>query len=326
MEGSTTQSAYQVAASTAIAVSSLVGFMGVAPLPSLSAEQDCQAIGRVISSSNQNFQPGQLLCAGEPKITARLIIFCAATGQTQEVQPGMRLEEQGCPVGVALEKCTQVLCKRPRGGEDALVVTTPVGTALLKSPDQFSWLPSPAAARYLVQVEGEGVQWQTATSGTILRYPQDISPLQFGQTYRVTIIAIDSQGIPLASRTRPLMVLSQIQAQQVQATLQQLQQLKVSPDELAAIDLKALYLQWGLVDEAITALESRVTTGSQSVLVYQALGQLYVRVRNIPKARDAYRKAVELAQLQRLTEFQNLFETELKQLTVATELEPASHQ
>lgn len=218
------------------------------------------------------------------------------------------------------------MCKRPKGGEEALVFTAPTGTALLRSPGQFSWQPIPAAVRYLVQVEGEGVQWQKATSGTILPYPPDISPLQVGQTYRVTIIAIDSQGNPLATRTRPLTILSKAQAQQVQATLQQLQQSKVDPDELAAIDLKALYLQWGLVGEAITALESRAVAGSQNVLVYQALGQIYVRVRNLPKARDAYQRVIELARLQGQTEVQRRFELELRQLTVAWQSEPTSHQ
>lgn len=329
MAKSNHQSVNPVVTSAWVAGFLLVGLFTATSLPSLANERDCQSIGRILTSSSLSLQPGQLICAGDPPPRAKLTLFCATTGRIQAAQPGIRLEDQGCLASVPAEiRCPgTLLCKRPKGGQDqALSITAPLGTSLLRSPAQLHWLPSTDAQSYLVQVEGPGLQWQRPAKGTALDYPVDVAPLQPGQTYRITIIAVDSQGTPLAGRTKALSIVTLDRAQQIQITAQQLQQLPVDPDELAAIDLKGLYLSQGLAEEAIAALESRVATGTQNSVVYQALGQTYARVGNAPKAIAAYQRAIELAQNRGQLDSQRQLETELKQLIVAWQSEPASRQ
>ena len=306
----------------------LVGLLGATPLPSLAVERSCQSVGRIMASSSPSWKPGQLLCAGDPPPTAKLTIFCATTGQVQETQPGLRLEAQGCLIGLAAEiRCGEILCKRPKGGLDqTLTLTTPLGTSLLSSPTQFSWLPSAAAQSYLVQVEGQRMQWQRTATRANLAYPADVAPMQPGQTYRITVIAVDAQGTPLTGKTKTLAIISQPQSEQIQAIAQQLQALPVDRDELAAIDLRSLYLANGLTEEAIAVLEKQVAAGTQNPVVYQALGQTYARVRNAPKATAAYQRAIDLAQAKGQMEAQKQLEAELKQLIVAWQSEPASRE
>jgi hypothetical protein len=305
----------------------LVGCFAATPLPSGAVERSCRSIGRIMTSSSPSLQPWQLICAGDPPPAAKLTFFCATTGRIQAALPGIRVEKQGCLASIPAEiRCPgMLLCTRPKGGqEQALSLTAPMGTALLKSPTQLRWLPSASAQSYLVQVEGLELQWQRIAKDTALPYPTDVDPLQPGQTYRLTIIAMDAQGTPLAGRTKALSIVSLDRAQQIQTTAQQLQRLPVDPDELAAIDLKALYLANGLAEEAIAVLESRVTAGTQSPLVYQALGQTYARVRDEESAITAYQRAIELAQTQGQQTKQ--LEAELKQLTVAWQSEPTPRQ
>ena len=306
----------------------LVGFFTVTSLPSLASERSCQSIGRILTSSSPSLQPGQLLCAGDPPPTGKLTIFCATTGRIQVANPGLRLEDQGCIASLATEiRCGEILCKRPKGGLDqTLTLTTPLGTSLLSSPTQFSWLPSAAAQSYLVQIEGQRMQWQRTTQGTDLDYPADVAPMQPGQTYRITVIAVDAQGVPLTGKTKALSIVTLAQAQQIQDIAQQLQALPVDRDELAAIDLRSLYLANGLTEEAIAVLEKQVAAGTQNPVVYQALGQTYARVRNTPKATAAYQRAIELAQAKGQMEAQKQLEAELKQLIIAWQSEPTSRE
>lgn len=62
MEGSTTQPTYKLTASAAIALSTLIGVVGINTPPSFSAEQSCQAVGRVLASSNQQDFPQDNSC------------------------------------------------------------------------------------------------------------------------------------------------------------------------------------------------------------------------------------------------------------------------
>ena len=170
------------------------------------------------------------------------------------------------------------------------------------------------------------MQWQRTVTRANLAYPADVTPMQPGQTYRITVIAVDAQGIPLTGKTKALSIVTLARAQQIQTTAQRLQQLPVDPDELAAIDLRSLYLANGLTEEAIVLLEKQVATGTQNPLVYQALGQTYARVRNVPKATAAYQRAIDLAQAEGHMDAQKQLEAELKQLIVAWQSEPASRE
>lgn len=174
-------------------------------------------------------------------------------------------------------------------------IISPRNTALLNDRPVLRWNAVPGATRYRVRVEDAGLtlDWQTETSNTQIDYSGP--PLQ-PDSYYLLIVETDTgksseeeQGTDLG-----FTVLDAQKAESVRTAVAQLkqQQLTQGAEGLA---LAYLYQRYDLKAEAIGLLEGLVKQETQTVAVYQLLGDLYLDVGLKQQAKRRYLQALELA-------------------------------
>lgn len=179
-------------------------------------------------------------------------------------------------------------------------IISPRNTTLLTNRPILRWNAVPGATRYKVRVQDAGLtlDWETETSNTEIEYSG--SPLQPGFYYLVIVetdkgnSSEEEQGTDLS-----FTVLEAEKAESVRTEVaqfkQQLQQ-QQSTQEAEGLALAYLYQRYDLKAEAIALLEGLVQGRSETVAVYQLLGDLYLEVGLNPQAKRPYLRALELAE------------------------------
>ena len=173
-------------------------------------------------------------------------------------------------------------------------IISPRNTALLNDRPVLRWNAVPGASRYTVQVRGGGLDWQTETTDTEIVYPGN-PPLQQGQRYLVVVetdqgaSSEEEQGVNLVFK-----VLDDEKADEVRAKAAQLSQQGLST-EAEKLALATLYRDYRLNAAGIELLEELVDQGSQTIAVYQILGEFYYQIGLSELARKRYSKALDLA-------------------------------
>lgn len=181
------------------------------------------------------------------------------------------------------------------GGDDPTIpyVITPHRGEILDGKPTIRWNPVAGVSRYTVRVTGSGVYWETQVSGTEVVYPGE-PVLQLGQEYLVVVEADGtSSQLDKGGEYRFRVVYPEV-AQRVQEKIQAIAQLDV-PEEAQALTMVDTYFKEDLDSEAIAILESLVQSGSQTVQVYQLLGDLYAHEGLNLLAQERYEQAIELA-------------------------------
>ncbi len=176
-------------------------------------------------------------------------------------------------------------------------IISPRNTALLTNRPILRWNAVPGATRYQVRVQDAGLtlDWQTETSNTQIEYPG--KPLLQPDSYYLLIVETDKgksseeeQGTDLS-----FTLLDVQKAESVRTEVAQLKQQELT-QEAEGLALAYLYQSYDLKAEAIESLEGLVKQQSQTVAVYQLLGDLYLQVGLSQQAKSPYLKALELAQ------------------------------
>ena len=186
------------------------------------------------------------------------------------------------------------------GGSDPQIpyVISPRKTWLLSNQPTLRWNSVPGTTRYVLQIEGKGVNWKQEVDGTQTQfvYPGD-QPLMAAENYTLTVEAInDETGESVEDIGLEFSLLSPEYAQSLQQTIQPITKQNL-PKESEVVALVNIYLQedYELFAEAIEQLEMLVDDDSQTSTVYNNLGALYGHVGLNLLAEDRYLKAEELA-------------------------------
>ncbi|WP_339394273.1 tetratricopeptide repeat protein [Nostoc sp. UHCC 0870] len=259
----------------------------------------CEPIAKVISKGNSNWPFLKQLCDNDVINSSSVVeVFCYLNGRILNISSGevgkVCLISSEQVRGCSYKKIGD--CPKIKGPDedDAPTLITPHGVAILNSRPTISWIDSPMATSYIVQIEGKGVNWSVEIQDTQLPYPQDQPALQPGNVYNLNVI-VKQGDEPKTATSSVFALIAQQRAEKVQGIIKRLEELNMPQDELA-IDANYVYGAENLLNKAIEVLESQVKSGSQNPTVYRLLGERYLEVNLSDLAKQAYTKAIRLAQ------------------------------
>jgi hypothetical protein len=237
--------------------------------------KNCFPVARIVMNKNNHLLPGSVICDGDPirsmiKQGQQFICF---------------LDNLGLTVWTEKSQCALTLNQRDRfGGSNNLIrpvpkgaetddfpqIIRPLGTALLRSPKSFAWYAVPGASTYSVEVLGADVKWERKVAGTSMDYPKDLPLMRLGNSYKVTIFAYQGTT-PIKSYSRPYTLISAEKKETVIRKIAIASAYSLPDDDRAYVDLNSIYLSQGLKEEAASALEARVASGTSDPNIFAAL-------------------------------------------------------
>jgi hypothetical protein len=260
----------------------------------------------------RNLQSGNLLCKGDriyPNQNARVEILCYSNKKRFKIQQSsfLKIEDLCTPLQPSsARRCTPLTLnncptrKGPNGNENAPKIIQPYGKILINNRPLISWSAVTGATSYTVLVKGPGVDWQTEVKDTTLSYPSDRKELQYGNAFTITVI-VNSGNSPISADSSVVHLLSESKIKQINQVVQQINSLGLAPDEIF-VDLNAIYMSEGLLNETIETLKERARAKSQNPSVYRILGDRYIEAWLPEEAKRVYTKAVGLARVERNSE------------------------
>lgn len=263
-----------------------------------------EPIARIINNTDRLLPEGSLLCKGDrlhPRNGVKVEVLCRLNPGVLKL--GSVIVSDICvapPTQVEIQQCTpqsRANCrirKGPSEDRNAPTLLNPYSSAVLNTRPYFSWYAVTGATTYTVQVRGKGINWEKQVGSTTLSYPKEQPAMQYGNVYKVSIIA-NNGDLPVTSGSSVLLVSPENEAQQVIATIKQIKSLNLPPDE-AAFDLDTVYMSQGLLTETINTLQARIDAGSRSPTLHRVIGDRYLQAGLPDSAKQDYTMAAALAQ------------------------------
>ncbi len=275
------------------------------PLSSTAHKRQCKPIARVLDNNARHWTGGSLLCLEDrldPKPGKKVGVFCYANGTVLRLGNGADWEQ--C-VSIRKQQVRQAQCtygnrlncpkiKGPGEQRNTPALIAPYSSTLLNQKPNFSWYSVAGATSYVVQVTGIGVNWEKEVKNTHLSYPQGQPAMQFGNAYKITILAKQNSSAIKAS-VAAVNLLPQQDAKQVMGIVKQINNLGIPKDEAAFLDLDRVYMAKNLLNETIETLKSQVKAGSQNPALYRVLGDRYLEAGLPEEAKREYIRATTLA-------------------------------
>lgn len=262
-----------------------------------------EPVGKIINDADRLLPAGSFLCKGDqlqPRNGLKVKVLCLLNAGVVDLESGIVSAQ--CvppPTQVQVQQCTpqsRANCRKRKGpGEDrnAPTLLNPYSSAVLNTRPFLSWYAVSGATSYSVQVRGKGVDWEKQVSTTKLPYPKEQPAMQYGNVYKVSIIANKADS-PITYSSSVLIVSPESEAQQIITTIKEIKSLNLPPDELA-FDLDIVYKSQNLLTETINTLKARIEAGSQSPTLYRVLGDRYLEAGLPDSARQQYTIAAALA-------------------------------
>lgn len=270
------------------------------------SRDSCEPVGRVLNGRLLNFGAGSIVCKGDRLQVAKggtAELLCFPSGQVLVLSTNTYLNDAS-KCGRAIIKTSPCAatrrrdCIKPKGpgeGNNRPVLITPYGNTLLEDRPLLSWATVPGADVYIVEVGNKNELWQqTVNAVTRLIYPTDAPAMEPGHAYKITIIAMRSNSVVSASET-VVNLLNEKDARLVKAKVERINQVKLSKDEAAYLDLNSIYRAKNLLDEAINTLKAQAQAGSQNPAIYRTLGDRYLEAGLPDYAKKQYKIATTLA-------------------------------
>lgn len=191
-------------------------------------------------------------------------------------------------------------CNSAKGpGEEQNVPTliSPYGSSMLSTRPLISWYAVTGATSYTVVVSGYEFYWEKTVDKaiTMLPYPKEQKELEFGNTYKFTVLANVGDTPISSSEALVVSVLTQEEQNVFAERVKQIFELNLPPDEAAIWDLDAVFMARNLLNETIESLKARVAAGSQNPTVYRLLADRYLEAWLPKEALREYSKAAQLA-------------------------------
>ena len=184
------------------------------------------------------------------------------------------------------------------GGSDRSIpyVITPRRTAVLGTePIALRWNPVLEAERYVVQVVGPEVTWETQVEGTQVLF-DEVDALVPGAEYQVIVEANNglSSQLDEGAETATFERLYVEDIEIIQAGIAALPEQDLS-EETQLLVAADLYIREDLLADAVNLLESLTASGTQSLEAYQDLGDIYRYIGLNLLAQARYEQAIEIA-------------------------------
>lgn len=223
---------------------------------------------------------------------ASISVYCSNLKPVEFKQQGTYKVSDKCPTGQAVIQRSNSNNRRLRGdnqSEEARAklpyLISPRETNILTSTPLLRWNQVSGTTAYTVQIR----RWKEETNETEITYSGE--PLKEGRRYRVTIITNngakeeETVGFTLLDKDTQEKVLNEVKT---------INQLTLSTEEKSII-LAQLYRSYELYSDAINVLEDLIKQGSQTLIVYQLLGETYLDTKLPQLAKNPYEKALQLA-------------------------------
>ncbi|WP_226889733.1 hypothetical protein [Nostoc sp. MG11] len=264
-------------------------------------------IGRVSSAGDLYLPSGSRVCPGDrinPAKGATVKVLCYLNGNFVYLKQSTVLKEPDTctPPQEITELCTGLnpsRCYNPKGAgeeKEAPILISPYGSSMLSTRPQISWSAVSNATNYTVIVSGYEFYWEATVDNkvTTLPYPKEQKELQLGNAYKITVIA-NLGGSLIAFDPLIINVLPEKDQQEIVQKVKQIKELNLPPDEVAILDLHAIYMSKSLLNETIETLKARVAAGSQNPTLYRVLADRYLEAWLPNEALREYKVADELA-------------------------------
>ncbi|BCL39629.1 tetratricopeptide repeat protein [Nostoc sp. MS1] len=264
----------------------------------------CEPIGRIIEKRNRQFQDKTLICAGQ-KIEIvkgkKVKFLCFSSGDIIWLSSGVTPSNKCAITNTSATSCNPNnvnVCLIRKGGsreEAEPTIVYPYTSSLMNPRPKIAWLPVSGATAYKVKVSGYDFAWEKVVSGNEIHitYPAQEKELPFGQAFQITVIAYRKDAQPTAD-TFTINLFAQLEIQQVLDTVAQINSLELPKDE-AALDIDAVYMSRGFLDESIELLSQVAINGNTNPTLHRVLGDRYFEAGLTDKATVQYMKASELA-------------------------------
>lgn len=182
--------------------------------------------------------------------------------------------------------------------EKELVLISPCRTMICTQRPSFSWNASKSFENFKVTLyNSEGSLWSVDIKETMISYPEDEPPLEFGQYYfwnvegEQLIDTYKSESIGFSVLSKEEIDDFNIQRKRIEAFFEANPE---SPTYRYLIGL--VYERKGMLDEAIRSFEDIARSHTDSPILYETLGRLYHGKGQKDKAIAALQKAIELGQ------------------------------
>lgn len=203
----------------------------------------------------------------------------------------------GCPQGTFITRLRigQQSDNAPGGSDPEIpYVTSPRRSAVLDAHPVLRWNAVPGAMNYTVQVVGPDANWETKVSSTEVQYAG--SPLTAGLEYRVIVEADNGRSSQLdaGAETAMFEVLYTEDIENLQAEIAKLTEAELS-GEAEAFALADIYIREELFVDAVNTLEPLVASSSNTLQVYQDLGDIYRYIGLNLLAEERYEQAIAIA-------------------------------
>lgn len=176
-------------------------------------------------------------------------------------------------------------------------LTFPSNTYVMTDRPTFEWTPKEDFDNYVINLyNSKGLVWSKRVTGNTLKFPENESALDFGETYFWNI-----EGEALLDNKKSsnfkFSVLSNDKSQEVKNQEALIRMTFDSESDSSSLHsfLGAYYISQGLLDDAIREFETISKINPEAPLPHEILGSLYSDVGNKDKAIDELQKALALS-------------------------------
>jgi hypothetical protein len=198
-----------LAISVFLAVVNPMGFIAVAsPSTPFSKQATCDPIGRITDGTSENFNRGQVVCAGDVIVEPNEVVFLCFTNAALIPISGrdVVISQETCSESVAASApparacdrtgLSRLLCLIPKGPEEQFQLLEPDVVSSNPRP-LISWQPVEAAESYTVSVLGPDLTWERVigAESTDLAYPVQEASMAAGNAYEVLVTANRQQPV-----------------------------------------------------------------------------------------------------------------------------------
>ncbi|MBE9037017.1 tetratricopeptide repeat protein [aff. Roholtiella sp. LEGE 12411] len=260
------------------------------------------ALGRVMNKGDKRFEPGSLVCQGEQLEVLNgdhIKFLCLSSGDILNLSSGAIPRDKCAITDTSASTCNPSnlhVCLIRKGGnrqDDEPTIIYPYTSSLMKTRPDIAWRPVPGATSYKVRVKGSEFEWETIVDKTRITYPPEEKELAFDQAFNISVIAYRKDYPPTAD-SFVVNLFSEQEIKRVLDTVEQINSLSLPQDE-AALDIDAVYVSRGFLDESLEILTKVATAGSKNSTIYRVLGERYFEAGLPDEAKRQYLIASELA-------------------------------
>ncbi len=181
--------------------------------------------------------------------------------------------------------------------KEPVALSFPSNTYVMTNRPTFEWIPEEEFDNYIVNLyNSKGLVWSKRVSGNSLKFPENESGLDFGETYFWNI-----EGEALLNNEKSsnykFSVLSSDKSREVKNQEALIRMTFDSESDSSSLHsfLGAYYISQGLLDDAIKEFEIISRMNPDAPLPHEILGSLYSDVGDKDKAINELQKALSLS-------------------------------